>query len=346
MLAAVLHGAKDLRIESVSDLALEPNEVRLKIAYGGICGSDLSYYFKGRVGDFTVKQPMILGHEVSGEIQELGSAVHELAVGTHVALNPSRPCLNCDYCRAGRSNLCQKMRFLGSAAVMPHVQGGFAQSLVVRADQCIPVPDSVSLRAVTCAEPLAVAIHGVRRAGDLLGKRILVTGSGPVGLLCVRTACLAGAIDVCATDIFDRPLQIARTMGAARAVNVSNDAEALTLNDGLGGDFDVALEASGAPSALGLIFRVLKRGGRVVQLGMFPSGEIPLSVNKLQSREFDLVGSFRFHEEFKMAVAMLVAGTVDVTPILSAEIPLAKADSAFAIAGDRTRTVKVHLAIS
>ncbi len=346
MLAAVLHGAKDLRIEPVGDLALEPDEVRLKVAYGGICGSDLSYYFKGRVGEFAVRQPMILGHEVSGEIQELGSAVQGFAVGTRVALDPSRPCLSCDYCRAGRSNLCEKMRFLGSAAVIPHVQGGFAQSLVVRADQCIPVPDGISLRAVACAEPLAVAMHGVRRAGDLFGKRVLVTGSGPVGLLCVRTACLAGALEVCATDIFDAPLKIATAMGAARAVNVSNNADARALIAGRGGGFDVALEASGAPSALGLILQVLRRGGRIVQLGMLPSGETPVQVNLLQSREFDLVGSFRFHEEFKLAVAMLVAGAVDVTPILSAEFPLAKAESAFAIAGDRTRAIKVHLAIS
>jgi L-idonate 5-dehydrogenase len=346
MLAAVLHGAKDLRIEPVGDLALEPDEVRLKIAYGGICGSDLSYYFKGRVGEFAVRHPMILGHEVSGEIQELGSAVQGLAVGTRVALDPSRPCLSCEYCRAGRSNLCHQMRFLGSAAVVPHVQGGFAQNLVVRADQCIPVPDGISMRVVACAEPLAVALHGVRRAGDLLGKRVLVTGSGPVGLLCMRTARLAGALEVCATDIFDPPLKIALTMGAAHVVNVSNDADARSLIDGHGGGFDVALEASGAPSALGLIFQALKRGGRVVQLGMLPSGETPVSINLLQSREFDLVGSFRFHQEFKLAVAMLVAGTVDVTPILSAEFPLAKAASAFAIAGDRTRAIKVHLAIS
>jgi L-idonate 5-dehydrogenase len=158
MLAAVLYGPKDLRIEAVADVPLQSDEVRVRIAYGGICGSDLSYYFKGRVGDFAVRQPMTLGHEVSGEIQELGSSVADLVLGMRVAVDPSRPCRSCDYCRAGRSNLCRQMRFLGSAAVMPHVQGGFRQSLVVRADQCLTVPDGLPLRVVACAEPLSVRL--------------------------------------------------------------------------------------------------------------------------------------------------------------------------------------------
>ena len=120
MLAAVLHGARDLRIQSVEEASLGPNEVRVQIAYGGICGSDLSYYFKGRVGDFAVQQPMVLGHEVSGRVLEIGQAVHGLSPGTPVALDPSQPCRACEYCRVGRSNLCRSMRFLGSAAAMPH----------------------------------------------------------------------------------------------------------------------------------------------------------------------------------------------------------------------------------
>lgn len=346
MLAAVLHGTKDLRIESIADAPLAPNDVRVKIAFGGICGSDLSYYFKGRVGDFAVKEPMTLGHEVSGVIAELGTAVEGLHVGMPIALNPSRPCLTCEFCRAGRNNLCLNMRFLGSAAVIPHVQGGFAQTLVVRSDQCVPVPDHVSLKAIACAEPLSVALHGVKRAGDLLGKRVLVTGSGPIGLLCTRVARLAGALEVCATDIVDPPLRVAATMGATQTHNVGADPDALKQYESKVGYFDVALEASGAPPALAAIFKVLKRGGRAVQLGMLPPGEASLSVNMLQSREFELIGSFRFHEEFASAVAMLVSGVIDPAPILSAEYALADAAAAFGIAGDRTRAIKVHLAIA
>lgn len=346
MLAAVLHGAKDLRIEPVADSKLAPEEVRVRIAYGGICGSDLSYYFKGRVGDFALQQPMTLGHEVSGTVQELGAQVTGLSLGARVAVDPSRPCLSCDYCRVGRSNLCRNMRFLGSAAVMPHVQGGFAQSLVIRADQCTPVPESISLREVACAEPLAVALHGVKRAGDLVGKRVLVTGSGPVGLLCVRGARLAGALEICATDIFDAPLRIATRMGASHTLNVARDCAQMAEYQANGGYFDVALEASGSAAALGTIFSTLKRGARIVQLGMLPPGETALALNRLQSSELELLGSFRFHEEFKLAVALLVSGAIDVTPILSEEFPLANSSSAFAIAGDRERAIKVHLAIS
>ena len=344
MLAAVLHSARDLRIETLEDPPLATGEVRVRIAFGGICGSDHSYYHKGSVGDFAVRQPMVLGHEVSGQIIELGRDVTGLRVDDRVAVDPSRPCRSCEYCRAGRSNLCTDMRFLGSAARMPHVQGGFSQHLVVRADQCIAVPQEVSLRALACAEPLAVALHGLRRAGEVFGKRVMVTGSGPIGLLCVRAAAMAGAREIWATDLEDAPLAVARSLGAARTVNVAAEPDALSALEADGGRFDVAFEASGSALALNSLLRVVRRGARIAQLGMLPPGQAGVAVNLLQSREIELAGSFRFHEEFRAAVAAIVEGTIDVTPILSGVFPLEAADQAFAVAGDRKAAIKVHLA--
>ncbi len=125
MLAAICHGRKDLRIERVVDRPLGPDEVRVGVAFGGICGSDLHYFHRGAVGDFQVREPLTLGHEVSGVVLELGAGVSGLSPGTKAALDPSRPCLSCDYCLAGRRNLCVNMLFLGSAGRFPHVQGGF-----------------------------------------------------------------------------------------------------------------------------------------------------------------------------------------------------------------------------
>src|SRR5262249_39651987 len=227
MLAAVCHGPKDLRIETIADPALAPGEVRVAVAYGGICGSDLHYFHRGAVGDFALREPLTLGHEVSGTVIETGDGV-DVPLGTRAALDPSRPCLSCEFCRAGRSNLCLDMRFLGSAARFPHVQGGFAQHLVLRQDQIVPVPEDTDLLRLSVAEPLSVALHAVTRAGVLTGKRVLVSGSGPIGLLTARAARFAGAIEVVSTDIADAPLAVALSrMGASHTVNVATDPNAL-----------------------------------------------------------------------------------------------------------------------
>ena len=346
MLAAICHGKKDLRIEEVADRPLEPDEVRVRVAYGGICGSDMHYFHRGAVGDFAVREPFALGHEISGSVIELGSAVRGLAPGQKAALDPARPCLVCDRCRDGQNNLCTNMFFLGSAGRFPHVQGGFAQHLVLRQDQIIPVPDDTDLLKLSVAEPLSVGLHGVNRAGSLFGKRVIVTGSGPIGLLTTLAAVKAGAAEVVATDIEDAALAVARKhMGASRTVNVRSDPEGLLPFEEGGGYFDAAFEASGSATALCSLFTIVRRGGSIVQLGMLPPGPAAIPVNLLQSREITLAGSFRSNKEFRQAVDMIVSGEIDVTPILSGTFALCDAVSAFELAGDRSKVVKLHLAI-
>ncbi len=346
MLAAVCHGKSDLRIDEIQDRAPGPGEVRVGVAFGGICGSDMHYYHRGAVGDFAVREPMTLGHEVSGIVIDVGEGVTGIAPGAKAALDPSRPCLTCRYCRSGRSNLCMDMAFLGSAARFPHVQGGFAQRLVLRQDQIVPVPPETDLLKLSVAEPLSVGLHAVNRAGTLAGKRVIVAGSGPIGLLTARSARMAGAVEVVSTDVEDAPLAVARAqMGATRTVNVGSDPEGLAAFEVDGGYFDVAFEASGAPAALASLFKVIRRGGRIVQVGMMPPGVAPVAVNVLQSREIELVGAFRAHDEFRLAVDLIVSGAIDVTPILSATYPLSQAVTAFERAGDRSQVVKLHLAL-
>jgi L-idonate 5-dehydrogenase len=345
MLAAVCHGRKDLRIERIEDRPLAAAEVRVAVAFGGICGSDLHYYHRGAVGDFAVREPMILGHEISGIIIEIGSGMDDLKPGMKAALDPSRPCLTCDYCRTGRGNLCTNMFFLGSAGRFPHVQGGFAQHLVLRRDQIIPVPSETDLLKLSVSEPLSVGLHAVNRAGSLLGKRVIVTGSGPIGLLTARCARFAGAAEVLSTDVEDAPLAVAREhFGVSRTVNVALSPDGLAEFEG--GYFDVAIEASGSPSALKSLFKVIRRGGRIVQVGMLPAGAAPIPVNMLQSREIDLVGAFRANGEFHLAVELIVSGAIDVSSILSGTYPLSQAATALERAGERSKVVKLHLAMN
>ena len=347
MLAAVCHGKKDLRIDTLADRALVAGEVRVAVAYGGICGSDLHYYHRGAVGDFAVREPLVLGHEISGLVIEAGPQVRGITAGMKAALDPSRPCLACRYCRAGRSNLCTDMWFLGSAGRMPHSQGGFAQHLILRQDQIMPVAHDADLQLIAMAEPLSVALHAVNQAGPLNGRRVIVTGSGPIGLLTARAARNAGAIDVVCTDVEDAPLAVATaSMGATGTVNVRKDPEGLARFAADDAAFDVAFEASGSPDALASLFRVLRRGGRVVQVGMLPPGTAPVPVNLLQSREFEFIGAFRASGEFRLAVELISRGAVDVAPILSGTYPLASAVDALELAGDRSRVIKLQLALS
>ena len=346
MLAAVCHGKKDLRIDRIGDRPLAADEVRVAVAFGGICGSDLHYYHRGSVGDFAVREPLVLGHEISGTVLETGSGVRHLQAGQKAALDPSRPCLSCRHCRAGRANLCTNMFFLGSAGRFPHVQGGFAQHLVLRQDQVLPVPDATDLLKLSVAEPLSVGLHAVRRAGPLLGKRVIVTGSGPIGLLTAGSARRAGAVEVVMTDVEDAPLAVARQhMGASQTVNVATTPDGLANFESDDDAFDVAFEASGSPLALASLFRVVRRGGRIVQVGMLPPGTAPVPVNVLQSRELEFIGAFRANDEFRLAVDLIVSGSVDVAPILSGTYPLSDAVTALERAGDRRQVIKLHLAL-
>lgn len=343
MRAAVIHAARDLRLEERSEPTVAPGDVLVRFGAGGICGSDLSYWGKGRVGDFALREPLVLGHEVAGEIEALGEGVSGLAIGQRVAIKPSRPCLRCDYYRVGRSNLCRNMRFVGSAAMFPHVQGGFAERFTCRADQAVPVPSDMPLAKAALAEPLSVAIHGLARAGDLLGKRVLITGAGPIGMLLTLAVRHVGASVVAVTDLVDEPLALARRAGADETINVATAPERLAAFEANKGFFDVGFEATGAPPALASLVRAIRPGGRIVQLGMMPPGEVGVSVNMLMAQEIDLVGAFRFCEEFHTAVDWLVGDRIDVAPVMSAEMPMEEIGAAFEMAADRKRAIKVHL---
>jgi L-idonate 5-dehydrogenase len=239
------------------------------------------------------------------------------------------------------------MWFLGSAGRMPHSQGGFAQHLILRQDQVIALPRSADLQQIAIAEPLSVALHAVSQAGPLNGRRVIVTGSGPIGLLTARAARNAGALEVICTDIESAPLAVAaRSMGATGTVNVRAEPEGLMAFTSDDMAFDVAFESSGSPDALASLFRVLRRGGRLVQIGMLPPGTAPIPVNVLQSRELVYVGAFRANGEFRFAVELIARGDVDVSPILSGTYPLARAVEAMELAGDRSKVIKLHLAIN
>jgi L-idonate 5-dehydrogenase len=343
MRAIVIHAEKDLRVEETTAPDLGPLDVRVRIEAGGICGSDLHYYLHGGFGTIRVREPMILGHEIAGTVDAVGGEVSRVKPGDRVAVNPSRSCGRCRYCQSGQQQHCTDMLFYGSAMRFPHVQGGFRDILVIEERQALKVAAGVSAAMAAFAEPLSVCLHAARRAGPLLGKRVLVTGSGPIGILAMVAAKAAGAAEIVATDVVDGPLPTALQMGASEAINVMAQPDRLKSDYGAEkGAFDVMFEASGNQHALTGAFDVVKPGGVIVQIGV--GGQFTLPMNVLVAKEFDLRGSFRFHEEFDWAVAMIGSGAIDLSPLLTASIPVERAVEAFELAADKSKAMKVQLA--
>ena len=346
MLVCRIYGAKDLRVESAPEPTPGPGEVLLKLGAGGICGSDMHYFLHGRAGDFVIREPLIPGHEASGTVASVGSGVTQVKAGDKVVINPSHACGSCKGCRAGRENLCENMRFLGSASVYPHMHGMFREFFLMPERQCIPLPADVSLSELAFAEPLTVALHAVNRAQPVLGKNVLVTGAGPIGCLIVMAAKLAGAAEVVVADVADKPLSDARRVGADRCIRTDQiQGGPDALRDAIG-EPEVALEAAGHPNAVATCLASVARGGRIVQVGTLPPDGMHMLANQIMARELDYVGTFRFGREFDWAVRYLTTGRVDVKPLLSAQYPLKDAVAAFRAAGDKTKSTKVQLVCS
>ena len=338
--ALFAHAARDLRLSDLPEEAPGPGQVRIAMVRGGICGSDLHYFNHGGFGAVRLREPMILGHEVAGTVAEIGSGVTGLAEGDLVAVSPSRPCGSCAECRRGLPNQCLNMRFYGSAMPFPHIQGAFRDTLIAEAAQCV-VATGLDPAQAAMAEPLSVALHAVTRAGSLLGKQVLVTGCGPIGILVILAARRAGAARIIATDIADPVLAIARRCGADVTLNTATEPDALAPYLGTKGTLDVLFECSGAQAALTAGIATLRPRGTIVQLGL--SGDMTLPMMMITARELSLTGSFRFHDAFPLAVRMMQDGLIDVGPLLTHSFPLAEFAAAFATANDRSRAMKVQL---
>lgn len=344
MFAAVMHAPKDVRIDQWDKPEPGAGQVAVRVRAGGICGSDLSYYFKGKSGDFAVKEPFVLGHEVAGEISALGAGVTSLKVGQRVAVNPGVNCGQCRFCVKGMPNHCLSMRFMGSASTFPHTQGMFRQYLLANATQCFPVPDTFDFATASMAEPLSVALHAVRQAGTMLGASVLLVGCGPIGCLLLSVAKRAGAHRVVAIDLAEKALKMASEVGADETA-LANDTARIDTWAQQRGTFDVVIEASGSSAGLDTALRAARAGGVVVQVGNLPAGQSPVAANLIMAKELRYQGSFRFtNEEYAVAVEELATGKIDPRPLMTHRFEMADVNQAFEVALDRGQSMKVHLA--
>ena len=343
MKAVVIHTAKDLRIEERPLDEPGAGQVQMALATGGICGSDLHYFNHGGFGAVRLKEPMILGHEVAGRITKLGAGAAGFEVGQLVGVSPSRPCHACKYCHEGLFNQCLNMRFYGSAMPFPHIQGAFREVLVADASQLVSAEGLTSGEAAM-AEPLAVTLHATRRAGEMLGKSVLVTGCGPIGLLAILAARRAGADLVVAVDISDFTLAMAKRLGADLTLNTATAPDALDKYKTDKGHFDVLYECSGAQAALVSAIGAMRPGGTILQLGL--GGDMTLPMMAITSKELSLKGSFRFHSEYATAMSLMQKGLIDVKPLITETVKLDDARHGFELASDRSKSLKVQIAFA
>ncbi|CAA9314797.1 MAG: Sorbitol dehydrogenase [uncultured Frankineae bacterium] len=331
MRVAVLNRPGELVLEDRPEPQPGPGQVQVRVASVGVCGSDTHYYEHGRIGDFVVESPLVLGHEASGEVVAVGDGVTSLQPGQRVSIEPGVPDLVCEQCLAGRYNLCPQMRFFAT----PPVDGAFAEHVVVHAAFAHPVPDSMSDDAAALLEPLSVGVWACRKGRVTAGSRVLVTGAGPIGLVAVQTALAFGATQVVVSDVNPHRLALARELGATDVV----DAREHSVRD-LPRPPQVLLECSGFPPAIGEGLRALDRAGRAVLVGM-GGDEVPLPLSTVQTRELEVTGTFRYANTWPTAIALVSSGRVDLDRLVTGTYGLAQAADALTASRDDATAVKV-----
>jgi L-iditol 2-dehydrogenase len=316
MAAAVLHAPRDLRIERRPVPEAGPGRVLVRVLSVGVCGSDVHYYEHGRIADFVVREPLVLGHETSGVIVAAGEGVPAGRVGERVAVEPGEPDGRCDQCRAGRYNLCPNIRFHGT----PPVDGTLTEYVSVAADLAFPVSDRISDDAAALLEPLSVGIWANHKSAVQPGGSVLIAGAGPIGLVTAQVARARGAARIAVSDLNTIRLAAAEASGATETVTPASGGPGGAL-------FDAFIDCSGSPEAIGAGIRQVRPAGSVVLVGMGPD-ELRLPFGLIQQRELRITGTFRYANTWPAAVALAASGHVDLDSLVTAEFPLAETEKA------------------
>jgi 2-desacetyl-2-hydroxyethyl bacteriochlorophyllide A dehydrogenase len=337
--AAIFYGEKDIRLECVNDPIPADDEALVRVKAAGICGSDLHYYSEGRSGVFQPIKPFILGHEFSGFIEHFeGQAFRK---GENVVIEPAVPCFRCSYCRQGRYNLCQKLRFIGTAASIPHIDGGFAEYCRVPLEALHVIPEGLAFRQAALAEPLSVALHAARRSCIGPGEKAMILGAGPIGLLTALVVILRGSVEPIVVDSVESRLQAASAIGAYPVNFEKNDVleivKSLTDSQGV----DVVFEASGSPQALPAAIKAVRRGGRIILVGNLPNESISAPLADVVAKEIDIRGTLRYTNTFNAAITLLWRRLIPVDKIVTHTFDLKDIREAFdtALSGNALKVI-------
>ncbi|WP_310964653.1 alcohol dehydrogenase catalytic domain-containing protein [Nocardioides terrisoli] len=327
--AAVMTELNKIVVEERPEPSPGPREAVVQVQAVGVCGSDTAYFKVGRIGDYVVDGPIILGHEASGVVTEVGSDVVDVSVGDRVAIEPGTPCRDCRECMAGRYHLCPDLVFLAT----PPYDGALVERMAIDFRNLHLIPDEMSYEEAALLEPLSVGIWGCRRASLEPGDDVLVTGAGPVGLLAAATAWAFGAGSVTVTDVSEFRLDLARGMGFG-----TEHSEAPSERR-----FDVLLECSGAPGVLGQAMGRLRPHGRAAMIGMSKEEAIGLPLSQLNPQELTLSLVNRYNHTWPLAIALVSTGRVDVTPLITHHFGLDEAADALTLSSRVSDSVKAFV---
>jgi len=346
--ACVLHAVNDMRLEERATPKPGPHDVLIAVRSVGICGSDVHYWTNGRIGPFILKAPMILGHESSGQVVAVGEKVTHLQPGDRITMEPGVPCRMCVHCKTGRYNMCPDIIFMAT----PPYDGSLSNYITHPADFCFKLPDHVSYDEGAMCEPLSVGVHAVTRARISLGQSVLITGSGPIGLMSVMAAKAAGAGVIIVSDIKAERLVVAKQVGATHILDLSSISAGDVLSKifemvGPGG-VDAVIECSGAQSAITTAIRAACNGGVVVLVGL-GAPECTLPIVEAAVREVDIRGVFRYANTYPKALALIASGQVDVKPCITHHFPFAEVQHAFEVAKngyDSEKKMAIKVAIT
>ncbi len=326
MQASRLHGSRDLRLERLPRPTPQRGEVLLRVASVGVSGSDVHYFLHGRIGDQVVTDPIIMGHEFSAWVAELGDGVDELEVGQLVAVEPGISCGRCEPCSTGHPNLCPDVRFCGT----PPVDGVFAEYAVMPAQNCFPLPGELGPVEGALLEPLGIAIHAVDLAHLKAGETVAVLGAGPIGLLIAAVARAAGAGEVFVSE----PLAYRRRFARAYAADVALDpestdvaAEMARLTNGRG--VDVAFEAAGVAETAEEAAQVAKIGGKVIVAGIPAEDEMAFSASNARRKGLTIKLVRRMKHTYPRAIRLVRASRIDVRRLATHVLPLERIGEAF-----------------
>jgi L-iditol 2-dehydrogenase len=312
MRASVMTGVRTLQIEDRPVPTPGAHQVLVEVAAVGVCGSDVHYYRHGRIGDFVVDAPMILGHELSGRIAAVGDGVDPQRVGQRVAVEPQHPCRRCKQCKAGRYNLCPHMEFYAT----PPIDGAFCRYVLIDDDMAHPVPDSISDDAAALLEPLSVAITTMRKAHVVPGSSILIAGAGPIGVICAQAARAFGAARIVVSDPLPARRERVLQFGATEVLDPTGvDVAALDP------PVDAFVDASGAPAAVVSGIKAVGPAGHVVLVGM-GADEIALPITHIQVLEINVTGVFRYTDTWPAAIHMVSTGAVDLDGMVTGRYDL------------------------
>ena len=333
MLAARLHNARDIRIDQVNEPAAPgPGQALIRVTAVGICGSDLHNYEDGRIGDTVVQQPLILGHEFGGEVLACGADARHgedqpLRPGQRVAVDPAQPCQRCELCLAGHPNLCRRLHFCG---LWPD-DGALCERMLVPAHGCFPVPDSLSDADAALLEPLGVALHAVDLGHLRLARSVVVLGCGPIGLLIIRLAQLAGADPIYACDRFPWRAQAALAWGASEAWCCASEDSVAHVQQLMGGrGADVVFEAAWAEESVAQAAEMARPGGRVVLVGIPSADILTMKHSTARRKGLTILMSRRMKHTYPRAIRLALGGPFELEALISRRYPLAETAAAFA----------------